>query len=171
MNIINVDNIQVSVRGHESGPVKVQKASKCNSVCYAAQPIIQNGDYSQWHLKGQILLTADAQELAEVQWLAEQGLAIAQNNLGCFYEKGIGVTQDDRIAVHWYTKAAEQDLPVAQYNLGRMFEKGLGIEQDVEQAEELYKLAEAQGYQPATEVLETYKAADALLKLRTNIVS
>ena len=49
---------------------------------------------------------------------AEQGLAMAQYNLGVMYAKGEGVTQDNEQAVAWYRKAAEQGEAIAQNNLG-----------------------------------------------------
>ena len=48
---------------------------------------------------------------------AEQGLAIAQNNLGIMYDEGLGVAQDYKTAAKYYTLAAEQGLASAQYNL------------------------------------------------------
>jgi len=38
---------------------------------------------------------------------AEQGLAIAQTNLGIGYANGLGVPEDDAEAVRWYRLAAE----------------------------------------------------------------
>ena len=40
--------------------------------------------------------------------LANQGDAIAQNNIGVMFEDGMGVPQDDNLAANWYRKAAEQ---------------------------------------------------------------
>jgi TPR repeat protein len=36
------------------------------------------------------------------------------------YEKGRGVTQDDKQAVEWYSKAAERGLPMAKESLLRL---------------------------------------------------
>ena len=47
---------------------------------------------------------------------AEQSDVTAQFNLGMFYAKGRGVTQDDKEAVKWYRKAAEQGDADAQNN-------------------------------------------------------
>ena len=48
-------------------------------------------------------------ETALREWrpLAEQGLAVAQFNLGLMYDEGQGVPQDYAEAVKWYRKAAE----------------------------------------------------------------
>ena len=77
--------------------------------------------------------------------LAEQGLPLAQSNLGVMYEKGNGVAQDYKTAVKWYTLAAEQGLPPAQFNLGTMYEKGNGVAQDYKTAVKWYTLAAEQG--------------------------
>jgi hypothetical protein len=52
-----------------------------------------------------------------VRWYriaAEQGHAIAQNNLGMCYSYGNGVTQDYTKAVRWFRLAAEQGDADAQ---------------------------------------------------------
>jgi hypothetical protein len=77
--------------------------------------------------------------------LAEQGVALAQNNLGVMYAKGRGVPQDDAEAVKWYRLAAEQGNADAQYNLGVMYEKGEGVPQDYAEAVKWYRLAAEQG--------------------------
>lgn len=62
--------------------------------------------------------------------LAEQGDAIAQNNLGVMYGTGEGVPQDYAEAVKWYRRAAEQGDANAQGNLGFMYVNGRGVPQD-----------------------------------------
>ena len=47
-----------------------------------------------------------ATALKEWQPLAEQGDAVAQNNLGHFYKNGLGVIQDYKEAVKWWSLAA-----------------------------------------------------------------
>ena len=71
-----------------------------------------------------------ATALREWKPLAEQGYALAQNNLGVMYEKGQGVSQNYKTAVKWYTLAAEQGYALAQFNLGVMYDKGEGVIQD-----------------------------------------
>ena len=63
------------------------------------------------------------------QWrpLAEQGDAIAQNNLGFMYAQGRGVRQDNVEAMKWLWKGAEQGNADAQQNLLHMYEKGDGV--------------------------------------------
>ncbi len=38
---------------------------------------------------------------------ASQGDASSQNNLGYFYDEGIGVSSDKERAIFWFTKAAQ----------------------------------------------------------------
>ena len=67
-----------------------------------------------------------ATALREWKPLAEQGYALAQNNLGVMYEKGQGVSQNYKTAVKWYTLAAEQGDADAQFSLGVIFSKSYG---------------------------------------------
>ena len=53
---------------------------------------------------------------------ANQGDADAQFNLALLYYTGLGIPQDRRYAIYWYTKAAEQGHVQAQYLLGHMYE-------------------------------------------------
>ena len=86
-----------------------------------------------------------ATALKEWKPLAEEGNAVAQNNLGLMYHNGWGVPQDDKEAVYWYRLAVEQGYAIAQYNLGLMYEKGKGVPQDDKEAARLYQLAAEQG--------------------------
>jgi TPR repeat protein len=59
-----------------------------------------------------------------MQWFrkaADQGLAVAQTNIGTLYEHGLGVPADRKKARYWYELAAKQGYEVAQNRL-----KGLG---------------------------------------------
>jgi TPR repeat protein len=56
----------------------------------------------------------------------------AQCNLGVCYEKGQGVTRDQKEAVLWYRKAADQGFANAQLKLGFCYEKGQGVTQGPE---------------------------------------
>jgi hypothetical protein len=61
------------------------------------------------------------------------------------YKKGLGVPQDYKTAVKWYTLAAKQGFANAQSNLGLMYDQGLGVPQDYEIALKWYTLAAEQG--------------------------
>ena len=84
-----------------------------------------------------------------VKWYrkaAEQGLALAQYNLGVSYANGLGVSQNYTEAVKWYRKAAEQGYAAAQYNLGRCYANGQGVPQSFTEAEKWYRKAAEQGF-------------------------
>ena len=76
---------------------------------------------------------------------ADQGLAMAQYNLGVMFENGCGVAQSDGEAAEWYHNAAEQGHARAQANLGFMFEGGHGVAQNDEEAVQWYRKAADQG--------------------------
>ena len=69
---------------------------------------------------------------------AEQGNAVAQNNLGLLYDNGQGVRQDYQEAAKWYRKAAEQGDASAQGNLGVLYEQGQGVRQNKAVAKEWF---------------------------------
>jgi len=73
--------------------------------------------------------------------LAEQGLPLAQYNLGVMYYNGQGVPKDYAEAAKWYRKAADQGLPEAQTNLGIMYIAGLGVPKDYVLAHMWFTLA------------------------------
>ena len=87
-----------------------------------------------------------ATALREWKPLAEQGHTMAQSNLGLMYDKGQGVTQDDKEAVKWYRLSAKQGIAEAQYNLGVLYYRGRGVLQDHKEAAKWWKLAAEQGY-------------------------
>ncbi len=90
-----------------------------------------------------------ATALREYRKAAEQGHALAQNNLGLMYDMGQGVEQDYKEAFRWYSMAAKQEYPLAQYNLGIMYQAGLGIDKNIDQAITLYQMAASQGHADA----------------------
>ncbi len=84
---------------------------------------------------------------------AEQGLAIAQFNLGVMYDEGRGAPQDYAEAVKWYRKAAEQGDARAQLNLGGAYYLGHGVPKDYAEALRWLRKAAAQGNKPAGQLV------------------
>lgn len=70
---------------------------------------------------------------------AELGDKRCQNQLGIWYEDGIGTEQNYRLALEWFQKAAEQDYPSAFGNIGELYRKGHGVDRDNEKAVHYYK--------------------------------
>ena len=66
-----------------------------------------------------------ATALREWKPLAEQGHARAQFMLGAMYEFGLGLPQNNKIAVKWYRLAAEQGNADAQHKLGLTYQNGM----------------------------------------------
>ena len=77
--------------------------------------------------------------------LAKQGDLVSQIELANAYRNGIGVTQDYKTAVKWFTLAAQQGDAVSQFNLGIMYSFGLGVVPNFKPAVKWYKLAAEQG--------------------------
>ena len=86
-----------------------------------------------------------AKAARELQYLAEQGDAKAQFDLGLLYDTGRGVPQSNEEALKWYQMAADHGEPRAQYNLGLMYANGQGVQQDNAQAYFWVSLSAEQG--------------------------
>ena len=85
-------------------------------------------------------------EFDEAKFLAEQGDAEAQLNLGIRYANGEGVPEDDAEAVKLYRLAAKQGLARAQNYLGIMHANGDGVPENYAEAVKWFRLAAVQGY-------------------------
>jgi TPR repeat protein len=81
----------------------------------------------------------------EFRAAAENGHIDSQFNLALMYEKGIGVSKDEKEALVWYRKSAEQGNAFAQFNLAVLYENGRGTAVDFARAHEWYRKASAQG--------------------------
>ena len=86
---------------------------------------------------------------ALVTRLADEGVAMAQHVLGWHYHKGIGVDQDDRLAVQWWQKAAAQGIAESQQGLGWAYANGCGVGEDPLEAYRWYARAVAGGDEEA----------------------
>jgi len=75
--------------------------------------------------------------------LAEKGDVHAQYWLGDAYNKGKGVSRDDKTAVKYHRLAAEQGYSRAQWSLGIMYEEGYGVQQDYVYAHMWYNVSVA----------------------------
>lgn len=76
---------------------------------------------------------------------AKEGHADSQFNVALMFERGIGVSKDEKEAVVWYGKAAAQGSAAAQFNLGVLYENGRGTKIDFAKANEFYRKASVQG--------------------------
>jgi TPR repeat protein len=103
------------------------------------------------HYKGQGVLQNYKKASKWIRLAADQGLAVAQTNLGLMYIKGQGVPQDHREAFKLFELAAEQGGSSAQYRLGMMYEHGRGVLQDNVSAYMWYSLGASQGHKIAGE--------------------
>lgn len=79
------------------------------------------------------------------QKAADMGFAKAQYHLGRCYEKGHGVSKNDKTAVRYYQLAANQGHAKAQYQLGRAYDKGDGVPENDVTAFNWYSKSAAQG--------------------------
>ena len=93
---------------------------------------------------------------------AEDGLSLAQYNLGILYFTGQGVSKNLEEAFKWTKAAAEQGHLNAQFNLGCVYKTGCpGIEQDLCEALKWFTRAAKQGDEEAR-----VKAAEVVKMLK-----
>lgn len=77
---------------------------------------------------------------------AKGGDMRSQLDLASFYDQGIGLEKNVRLAAIWYEAAAKQGHPSAQYNIGTMYEDGAGVPEDRVRAYMYYQLAIEGGF-------------------------
>jgi len=81
-----------------------------------------------------------------VRQLAAAGEAQAQFALANHYFYGVGVPQDCRQALLWYSKSANQGFAPAENLLGYMYQHKFGVPRDYKRALAYYRSAAKQGY-------------------------
>lgn len=76
--------------------------------------------------------------------LADASNPVAQATLGDMYHDGNGVTQDEKEAVKWWTRAAEKGEAHSQSNLGESYMMGRGVQQNWTEAIKWWRKAAEQ---------------------------
>jgi len=89
---------------------------------------------------------------------AEAGDPQDQYNLGASYRWGIGVSQNQGLAIQWIRKSAENGYPLAQRTLAGIYEKGEGVPRSDADAALWYRRAARQGDSHAQESLAALEA-------------
>ncbi len=88
------------------------------------------------------------------KWCAENGQIDGTAYLGLCYEKGIGVEQNDYLAVENYLIAAKAGHREACYQLGLCYLEGRGVDKNRSEAIRLLKESAAKKFKPAIEKLK-----------------
>ena len=86
-----------------------------------------------------------AADFSQTQYLANQGDAIAQYDLGSLYLEGKDVRQDDTKAIEWFEKSASQGNANAQRAIGFAYYTGKRLPQDYTKAKHFFEKAASQG--------------------------
>jgi eukaryotic-like serine/threonine-protein kinase len=129
-----------SVASQEPSIPELQETQKAGSTISTVDSPTSNNELSAAMTRQDY---ARAVELARP--LAQGGDREAQFTLGWLYEKGLGVSRDDKQAALTYQQAAQQGQVTAQLRLGAMYETGRGVEHSDEQAFYWYRKAGEQG--------------------------
>lgn len=91
--------------------------------------------------------------LHEFTLAAEEGLDLAQYNLGILYFTGQGVEKDTAEAFRWTEAAAQQGHLAAQFNLASLYHSGDGVAADNDKAVQFFESAARGGHASAAVVL------------------
>ncbi|MCX7010907.1 MAG: tetratricopeptide repeat protein [Kiritimatiellaeota bacterium] len=86
---------------------------------------------------------------ASFEAAAKLGDAEAQNQIGYYYSRGLGVERDDVKCAEWSGKSAEQGNAIGQFNLGLSYGNGRGVEKNGAKAAKLFQQAAEQGMSKA----------------------
>lgn len=113
-------------------------------------------------------VSVETANLAQLQQLAAQGDAAAENALGLRYATGDGVKLDEKQAARWFTNAAEHGNVAAQSKLGQLYWDGRGVPPSLNQAYFWTVLARASG-QEASKTLAPMMASRLSQGQRTAI--
>lgn len=104
-----------------------------------------------------------SKEIGKMKELAEKGDAAHQYSLGCCYQAGHVMPRDEKMAVHWFEKAAHNGNHMAAYRLAGCYWQGRGVRQSDKKAIQLFEASALQGNSLSCEVLgDCYNSGDAV---------
>lgn len=96
-----------------------------------------------------------------IKELAGQEIPWAQYEVGCLYAQGLGVEQNETMAIFYYGEAADfGNYAPAQCKIGQIYLHGIGLPQNLNHCARYYAKAAAQGYEDSTEIF--YKVLDLI---------
>lgn len=85
--------------------------------------------------------------------LADQEIPWAQYEVGNLYAQGLGVEQNETMAIFYYGEAADfGNYAPAHYKIGQVFLHGIGLPQDLNACARYYAKAAAQGYEDSKDI-------------------
>ena len=91
-------------------------------------------------------MIGDSPDIEKLTKLANQGVPMAQYDLGVCYNSGLGVVQNPQTAAQWFFKAAQQADGDAQFALGRLYLEGRGVPQTDDAARKWFEVAAQHGH-------------------------
>lgn len=123
----------------------------------------QKNDVDSWVEIGLLLTDPEIEALFDpkkgityYEKAAKQHHAVAWNNIGALYQKGIGFSFNTKRAIKAYEKAAELGDGMALQNLGDLYYFGEHMKQDYRKALDFYQRAEKKHYYNYDKISEIY---------------
>ena len=96
-----------------------------------------------------------------IKELADQEIPWAQYEVGSLYAQGLGVEQNETMAIFYYGEAADfGNYAPAQCKIGQIYLHGIGLPQNLNHCARYYAKAAAQGYEDSRDIF--YKVIDLI---------
>jgi len=109
----------------------------------------QNNLTKALNLQKVTVTTGTSQKFKFAQEAAKRGDARAQFDLAMMYQKGDGVTRNERLAFKYFHKAARKNHAEAKFQMGLSFAQGKGVKKQSQLARYWFKLAAKAGHPKA----------------------
>uniref|UniRef100_A0A915DTB3 Sel1 repeat family protein n=1 Tax=Ditylenchus dipsaci TaxID=166011 RepID=A0A915DTB3_9BILA len=85
-------------------------------------------------MKTSLMWLKKAAEMPTNTIFGKMGVAAAQHSLGLWYENGVWVPKNVKLAAEWYQKAVDNNYGPSANNLGLLYQNGTGVKRSLETA-------------------------------------
>lgn len=130
--------VNVWIKRAEIVKERSQKSVPSNIIEINCETVFEETDNFRQNSEGEYDSVFSHELFYKLQICAIHGDKRCQNQLGLWYEMGIGVEQDFENARKWYLESIKQDYPSAYYNLGLLYFTGKGVEKDLQKSIKYY---------------------------------
>lgn len=147
VNLSDVSGVGQITGARPSADLVPSMESQIPSALSSSDLSLQSAQAARAMQRDTVLLSEGA--VAELRRRAENGDAIAQNNLGYLYASGQSINRDYVATEKWCSAAAAQGSASGLYNLGALYERRMGVGQDYTRAAANYRTAAERGHAPS----------------------
>lgn len=143
--LVGIHNMVLEKDGYERMSQTIKLNEEPNQISLLLNRLGKIEDAIEYYQEGNY-----AEAIKIFRQLAEEDNAEALYYLGLCFDDALGVSEDNKLAVEYYLKAAERGLAKAQNTLGYCWNFGEGVDEvNYEKAVEWYRKAAEQGFPKA----------------------